>query len=315
LLSISTFVLAMIPLYIMAIIGFTARKLRVFSEHSNPVITQLMLYITLPALILFSLQTTFSIELLVDFIWLVAMSVFVLTVSVFIAAILRKKAALPDMQKSVFESLIIFGNQGFIGFAVIYILMAEQGIIYLTIFNICYLTLIWTYGIYLFTKHDQRINWRVLFFNPGILATLIGVCMLFLPFSWPNMILTTFEGVGKMTIPLSMILIGSFLADIQRKDFLQYGKNVYIWIAAMLKLIILPLTLLVFIFLPVPPSLIIVAMLTAAMPSASTTSVYAQKFGADASFASVGVMLTTILCILTIPILYNILQWVQTYLN
>ncbi|MBO1910629.1 AEC family transporter, partial [Microvirga sp. 3-52] len=277
------FVLAMIPLYIMAIIGFTARKLRVFSEHANQVFTQLMLYITLPALILFSLQTTFSIELLVDFVWLVAMSIFVLTVSVFIAAILRKKAALPDEQKSVFESLIVFGNQGFIGFAVIYILMAEQGVIYLTIFNIFYLILIWTYGIYLFTKHDQSINWRVLFFNPGILATLVGVCMLFLPFSWPDMILTTFEGIGKMTIPLSMILIGSFLADIQRKDFLQYGKNLYIWIAAMFKLILLPLSLLVFIFLPVPPSLIIVAVVTAAMPSASTTSVYAQKFGADAS--------------------------------
>ncbi|WP_246231717.1 AEC family transporter [Sporosarcina jiandibaonis] len=313
--SISAFIIAMIPLYIMAIIGFTARKLRVFSEHANQVITQLMLYITLPALILFSLQTTFSIDLLIEFIWLVIMSIFVLSVSVFIGAILRKRAALPAEQKSVFESLIIFGNQGFIGFAVIYILMAEQGIIYLTVFNICYYILIWTYGIYLFTKHNQVVNWRVLFFNPGILATLVGVCMLFLPFSWPDIILTTFEDVGKMTIPLSMILIGSLLADIQMRDIIQYGKNVYIWIASMLKLIILPLSLLVFIFLPVPRSLIIVAMLTAAMPSATTTSVYAQKYGADASFASFGVMLTTILCIITIPIVYNFLQWVQSYIN
>lgn len=314
-LPISSFLIAMTPLYIMALIGFTARKLRVFNEHANQVMTQLMLYITLPALILFSLHTTFSIELLIDFIWLVIMSIFVLSVSVLIAARLRKKAALPANQKSVFESLIIFGNQGFIGFAVIYILMAEQGIIYLTMFNICYLILIWTYGIYLFTKHEQSINWRVLFFNPGIVATLVGLGMLFLPFSWPGMILTTFEDVGKMTIPLSMILIGSFLADIQKKHFIQYGKNMYIWIAAALKLVILPLTLLVFIFLPVPPTLIIVAMLTAAMPSASTTSVYAQRFGADASFASVGVMLTTILCIITIPIIYNILQWVLLYIN
>ena len=314
-LSISTFALSMIPLYLMAIIGFTARKFRVFSNDANQVITQLMLYITLPALILFSLQTTFSVELLIDFIWLVIMSFFVLSVSVFIAANLRKKLALPAKQKSVYESLIIFGNQGFIGFAVIYILMAEQGIIYLTIFNICYLILIWTYGIYLFTMHDRSVNWSVLFFNPGILATLLGVSMLFLPFSWPDMILTTFEGVGKMTIPLSMILIGSFLADIEMKDFLLYGKNIYIWIASILKLIILPLSLLVFLFLPVPHTLIIVAMLTAAMPSATTTSVYAQKFGADASFASFGVMLTTILCIITLPVIYNILQWVQLYID
>lgn len=314
-LTISSFLLAMIPLYIMAVIGFTARKLRIFNQHANQVITQLMLYITLPALILFSLQTTFSIDLLIDFIWLIIMSIFVLSISVLMAARLRKKAALPAKQKSVFESLIIFGNQGFIGFAVIYILMAEQGIIYLTMFNICYLILIWTYGIYLFTKHEQSINWCMLFFNPGILATLVGLGMLVLPFSWPGIILTIFEDVGKMTIPLSMILIGSFLADIKKKDFIQYGKNRYIWLAAISKLLILPLTLFVFVFLPVPHALIIVAMLTSAMPSATTTSIYAQKFGADAPFASFGVILTTILCIITIPIIYKMLQWLQFFIN
>lgn len=46
--------------------------------------------------------------------------------------VLRRRAVLPANQKSVYESLIIFGNQGFIGFAVSYILMADKGIIYLT---------------------------------------------------------------------------------------------------------------------------------------------------------------------------------------
>lgn len=226
-----------------------------------------------------------------------------------------KKATLPATQKSVFESLIIFGNQGFIGFAVSYILMGNQGIIYLTMFNICYLILIWTYGIYLFTKHEQNVNWKMLFFNPGIVATLVGLCMLILPFGWPSILLKTFEDVGKMTIPLSMMLIGSFLADFDKKDFIWFGKNRYIWLAATMKLLLLPLSLLFFVFLPVPHSLLIVAMITAAMPSASTTSVYAQKFGADASFASFGVMLTTILCVFTLPIIYIILQWIQLYVN
>lgn len=312
-LSTSAFLLAMIPLYMMAGIGFIARKMSIFSNHANQVITQLMLYITLPALILFSLHTTLSVELLIDFTWLVTMSIFVLSLSIVVAAWLRKRAALPAKQKRVYESLIIFGNQGFIGFAVSYILMAEQGIIYLTLFNIFYLILIWTYGIYLFTKHEQTVNWRVLFFNPGIMATLVGLSMLFLPFGWPVIFLNTFENVGKMTIPLSMILIGSLLADIRMKDLKQYSKNVYIWIASLFKLLILPLSLLVFLFLDVPYPLLIIAMVTAAMPSASTTSVYAQKFGADAAFASFGVMLSTLICILTIPLLYGILHWLQPY--
>ncbi|WP_376869500.1 AEC family transporter [Bhargavaea changchunensis] len=293
----------------MALIGFVARKMNILSRHANPVIIQLMLYVTLPALILFSLDTTFSKELLMDFSWLIAMSVFVMTVSIVIGAFLRWRAALPEGQKSVYESLIVFGNQGFIGFAVIYMLMGEQGVVYLTLFNILYLVLIWSYGIYLFTRNDASVTWRALFLNPGILATLVGLAMLFLPFNWPDMLLRTFEDVGKMTVPLSMILIGSLLADTRFEDFKLYSKNLYIWSASLMKLWILPLTLLVFLFLQVPEQLLLIAVLTAGMPSATTTTVYAQKFGADAVFASYGVIHSTTLCMLTIPLMYSLLQW------
>src|SRR5690625_898112 len=246
----------MIPLYIMALIGFASRRIKILHSHANQVITQIMLYITLPALILYSLNTNISKDIIIDFAWLITMSIFILSISVFIGAWLRKKAALPLKQKSVYESLIIFGNQGFIGFAIIYILMAEQGIIYLTLFNICYLILIWTYGIYLFTESEQSVNWKTLVFNPGILSTLVGLVMLFIPYKWPSPFLNTFESVGKMTIPLSMILIGSLLADIQWHELRKYSKNIYIWIAAICKLLILPLFLFIFLFLHVPYPLI-----------------------------------------------------------
>jgi len=313
LLSANAFLLAMVPLYITALIGFISRRMNILHSHVNQVITHLMLYITLPALILYSLNTTFSVDIFADFAWLITMSIFILSISIIIGAWLRRRAALPEKQKSVYESLIIFGNQGFIGFAISYILLGEQGVIYLTFFNICYLILIWTYGIYLFTKNEQSVNWKNLFLNPGILSTIIGVSMLFLPFGWPALLLDTFESVGKMTIPLSMILIGCLLADIRRCDLRRYSKNVYIWIAAVFKLLILPSILLIFFFLPVPYPLIIIAVLTSAMPSASTTSVYAQKFGGDASFASFGVLVTTLLCVITIPLLYSLLQWMHLF--
>lgn len=313
--STSVFLQAIISLYIIAIIGFVSRIMNVLNSRANEVITQLMLYITMPALILYSLNTTFTKNIIMDFFWLLTMSIFILSISVFIAAWLRKKAKLPQKQKSVYESLIIFGNQGFFGFTISYIVMAEQGIIYLTFFNIFYLILIWTYGIYLFTKSEQNVNWRILVFNPGILSTFIGLIMLFLPYKWPSFLTETFESVGKMTIPLSMILIGSLLADIQWNDLRQYSKNVYLWIAAICKLLILPMFLFIFLMLQVPYPLIIIAVLTAAMPSASTVSVYAQKFGGDANFASFGVLLSTMLCMFTIPLLYSLLQWLQRILN
>lgn len=308
-LSTGAFIQAMIPLYIMAAIGFVNRKVNILPAQLNQVITQLMLYITLPALILFSLDGTFTVSVVKEFFWLVTMSIFILSIFIFVAAWLRRRATLAKGQKSVYESLIIFGNQGFIGFAIAYILMGKQGILYLTFFNICYLILIWTYGIYIFTKNTPGKHWRKLCFNPGILSTFLGIGMLLLPFQWPHFLLDTFESIGKMTIPLSMILIGSLLADIRWSDFRKYCTNRYIWVAASCKLLILPLFLLVFYIFDVPYAFMTIAVLTSAMPSASTISIYAQKYGADASFASFGVLLTTLLCVFTIPVLYGLLQW------
>lgn len=309
LLSTTAFIQEMIPLYLMSIIGFTARKFNILNGNANHVMTQLMLYITLPSLIIFSLHVEFSYKILIEFIWLIIMAMFILLISIVMAYLLRKRAFLPSQQKSVYESLIIFGNQGFIGFAVSYILFANEGIIYLTFFNIVYLILIWTYGIYLFTKEEGLIHWKNLFLNPGILATIIGLLFLFSPFQLPVVIVDTFEEVGKVTIPLSMLLIGSMIAEIPLKEMKHFSTNIYLWLAASYKLIIIPLFLLLFLWFHVPYTLLTIAMLTAGMPSASTTSIYAQKFQADTKFSSFGVMLSTLLCVVTIPLLYTILKW------
>lgn len=111
-LSTGSFFQAMVPLYMMAVIGFAGRRMKILNSNANQVITQLMLYITLPALILYSLNTSFSHDLLTDFSWLVTMSIFILSVSVVAGAWLSRKASLPLKQKSVYESFDHFWKSG-----------------------------------------------------------------------------------------------------------------------------------------------------------------------------------------------------------
>ncbi|ALX49767.1 AEC family transporter [Lentibacillus amyloliquefaciens] len=305
------FLQEMIHLYVIALIGFMVRKKGVLNQNTDHVLTQLILYVTLPALILFSLDISFSFSLIKEFLLLLCMSAYILLLSIFLAGWLRRRSKLSDRQKSVYEGLIIFGNQGYIGFAVIFAVFGEQGIVYLTMFNVIYFIFIWTYGIYLFTKDKSQIDWRKLFLNPGVFSTLIGMLVLFLPTSWPGLLTDTFESVGKMTVPLSMILIGSLIANMSYKEFAFLLKNVYIWKAIMFKLFIIPLLLIPFAAFSVPFSLLMIAILTAGMPSAPTMSIYAQKFGADTHFASLGVMLSSLLGLFTIPLLYVVVQLIH----
>ncbi|MDQ1143438.1 putative permease [Bacillus sp. SORGH_AS 510] len=300
----------MLVLYSIAILGFFVRKKGVLNGNAIEVLTQLILNITLPALILFSLDTSFQFTLVKDFIWLVSMSLYVLTLSTILAFWMRKRSRLPETQKSVYEGLTIFGNQGFIGYAVSYILLGEQGILYSTIFNLCYLILIWTYGIYLFSKSKSTIDYKLIFFNPGIISTFIGLIMFFLPIRWPVFLSSGLESVGKMTIPLSMMMIGILIANVEWKKISIMIKNNYLWKSALVKLLVIPLLLLPFAgFVSFP--LLVIAVLVSGMPSAPTISLYSQRYGADTYFASLGVLLTTVLCILTLPLLYTVVVFLQ----
>ena len=312
--SSGVFLQEMLTLYCIAILGWLARKRNILGKESIAVLTQLLLYMTLPALILHSLNIELSMGFLKDFIWLITMSAYISILSATLAAWLRKKAHLPSKQKSVYESLMIFGNQGFIGYAVSFILLGEQGIIYLTVFNICYLVYIWAYGIHLFTRRRDAVNWRAILVNPGILATASGLILLFLPFRWPVFLAGTLEGVGKMTVPLSMILIGALVANVQIKNFFSSLTNKYLWQASLLRLLFIPLLILPFALLPVPFPVLLIAFIISGMPSAPTISIYAQKYGGDSLFASLGVLLTTALCIMTIPLLYFFLTYTFKFL-
>lgn len=305
------FLQEMFALYGIALLGFIVRKNGILNDHANDVLTQLILNITLPALILFSLDISFSFTIVKEFFWLVSMSVYILLLSIFLAMWMSRCSKLPKKQKSVYEGLIIFGNQGFIGYAVGYILLGEQGIVYLTIFNLCYLIIIWTYGIYLFSKGTELINWKKVFMNPGIISTFTGLFIFLFPISLPDIISRGIESVGKITIPLSMMMVGMLIANVKSKDFFLFMKNIYLWKSAMVRLLFIPLLLLPFALFSVPYPLLVIAVLVSGMPSAPTISLYSQKYDADTSFASFGVLLTTLLCIITIPFLYFVLTFLS----
>lgn len=311
--SAGTLLQEMLVLYGIAFLGFIVRKKNILNEHTNEVLSQLVLFITLPALILSSLDISFSADIVKDFLWLISMSMYILVLSCILAKWMKKRAVLEQKQKNVYEGLIIFGNQGFIGFAVSFILLGEQGIIYLTIFNLCYLILIWTYGVFLFSKSKHTFNWKEIFWNPGILSTFIGIILFLFPFHLPVMISRGLESLGKMTIPLSMLLIGSLIAKVNNKELYLMIKNSYLWKMALARLLFIPFLLLPFAFLTVPFSLLIIAILVSGMPAAPTITLFSQKYGGDTLFASLGVLITTLLCIFTIPLLYFILNIIYGY--
>lgn len=302
----------MLVLYAIGIIGFLIRKKEILNEHSIEVLTQLILSLTLPFLILHSMDQPSNMKMDGQLFWLIPISALILILSCGLALFIRNILRLPENQHSVFEGLIIFGNQGFMGFALISSLFPDKGALYVTLFNLPYLILIWTYGIYLFVGKKEYVQWKKIFFNPGILSTLIGLWILILPIHWPAVLSAIFQSVGSTTVPLSMLLIGALIANMSLTNF-SLLKNKTLWLITVVKLLLIPLLLFPVILFSLPFSILATAVLVSGMPSASTIALYAQKYGGDMNYAAMGTFLTTLLSVLTIPILYIILYFIYQY--
>lgn len=303
-----SFIKDLLILYATALVGYMAKKHAILGRQADRALTQIILYITLPALILYSMDIPFSTAYLMDFAILASLSAFILGCACILAFFLARKTTMPMERKGVYQGILIFGNQGFLGYAVCGSLLGKEGTVYTAVFNIIYLILIWTYAIYLVARGRHSLSRKFLIFSPGILATACGLLIFFLPVGWPGIVSKFLQNLGTPTMPLSMLLIGSIMANIEKEDLIAMFKSSSLWISSAFKLLALPLLLLPFAFTDIKFSLLAVAVLVTGMPSAPTIPIYAEKYGADAAFGSAGVCLSTFLSVITLPLLYTLLR-------
>ncbi|WP_167577698.1 AEC family transporter [Ammoniphilus sp. YIM 78166] len=303
----SSFFQELFVLYALIGIGAAAKKASILSSHADQALTQLVLYITLPALILYSMDFPLTLALIGQLAWLLALSCFALGTATVLARMWVQWFPSPLERRGVTQGLIVFANQGFLGYAICYALLAETGIAYATLFNLPYLILIWTYGVYLVARVKPSFSWRTIVLNPGVFATLVGVFLLVIPMSWPTSVNHLLSTLGTTTVPLSMVLLGSLLGNLKFAHLSSLLRNPQLWGVATLRLLVLPLLLFLFLPFGLDPSVLLVAVLITGMPSAPTTSLFAQKYGADATWGSVGVLISTFFAFITIPLLYWLL--------
>ncbi|GAK12262.1 AEC family transporter [Geomicrobium sp. JCM 19039] len=137
----------MLVLYCILIFGWLAQRFKLLPPMSKLVFTRLLLYVTLPCLIVSSMHLSFEYERVYAVITLIVMSFLFLSITLLYGRWLSKAMQLPDYRSGVFKNLLLFGNQGFIGVAVVFQLFGHEGMFLAAVFNLIYFILIWTYGI------------------------------------------------------------------------------------------------------------------------------------------------------------------------
>jgi predicted permease len=285
-------------LFLIMAIGFIARKAKILNPESTKGLMALLVNITAPLTALTAFQFDFSKQMLDE-----AGVVLFFSIAVHLFSILLSKVLffrMPDVTGRVLRFATVFSNCAFMGYPVIGGFFGPRGVfltaIYVAVFNI----FAWTYGVFIFTSKADRDSLKHALLNPGVISVVLGMLMFLFSIKLPRPLAQTFELVGGMTTPISMLIIGSLLAELK---FTELFSGLAVYYGSMVRLLVIPLLSLSCLrFFGIKGIVLGVCVLAVAMPAATLTAPLADQNGGDARFASRVVFLSTIFSMVTIPV-------------
>ena len=200
-----------------------------------------------------------------------------------------------------------FSNAAFMGIPLIQAVIGPQAVFYISMMIVLVNGLQWTFGAYVMTGDKSVMKLSKLKTNPVILAVIAGLIILLcgIPFGeFPRRILST---VMALNTPLAMIVTGVYLAQ---TDILGMLKNIDDHKVCFVRLILIPLvTILLMKVIPFGSADMKTAILiAAACPVGSNVSIFAQQFGKDYKTSVEHVCLSTLWCIVTLPLAVILIQ-------
>lgn len=292
----------MIVLFILMGVGYLCYRREIITDEVSKKLSAIVVNIANPALVLSACMGENKIqgrELLMIAVIVIAVYVTLLLLALVIPRLLRVE----QKSRGTYQAMTVFSNIGFMGFPVIAALYGNEALLYASVFTIPYNVLIYTYGVAAMAKEKDKIKGSFSLkkiFNIGVIACIITIVVYLLRIPVPQFISTTTTNLSNLTAPLSMMVIGASLATIDLRKLFTDGK---LLLFSAIKLLLIPIVGVLIIRQFVNNDIICgVCMVMLATPVGSMTAMMAQQYDGDYEMASKGVALTTILSVITMPI-------------
>ena len=285
-------------LFIYMAVGFGCRKAGIFNDVARDKLTDFVVFVTLPCMIFESFNMAFSLESLKQVALALLIAVGMSCVALLLGKVLYNR--FPYEEKSILQYGTLVSNSGFAGLPVVSGAYGDEGLFLGSLFIIPTRILMWSAGISLFTRADAKQAVKKVLLNPGIIAVEVGLVRMLFQIPLPHFVDTAVDNLGGCTSPMAMALVGAILVDVPLKTVFDL-KSFYL--VAVRQFLLPGICLAALRLLHVDPLTIGVSVVITGMPIGSTTAILAQKYVADAKFASKCVFISTLTSLVTVPIL------------
>lgn len=290
-------------LFILIAVGFVCGKKGVITEHASKVMTDIVLYVVTPCVMVSAFQRDFSMEILGK------IGIAALTAGAIIGAsiilcrlVFRSKDV---SRKKVLQFAVIFSNCGFMSLPLQKQLLGDDGWFFGSIFVAMFNIIVWTYGLVDMSGDKKQLSIKKIALNPGIIGAVAAIILFVLPFQLPPIIAQPITHLSALNTPVPMLIIGYYLSKANfRKAFTDGGA----YLASLFRLIIIPFAAaFTMLALHLDKTMVIAFTIASAAPTAATTTMFAAKFNRDVELSVSVVTLTTVLSLVTMPLIVSII--------
>lgn len=294
-------------LFMLIAIGTIASKRGIIKPENKGVLTDLLIYIFLPANIISSFNMKFTLEIFIKFLLILLFACLAQLVCMLFSKIMYN--SVEERKKKVLQYATVCSNAAFLGLPIVESIYGIEGVMYASIAMVPQRIVIWSAGISCFTKAETPMKvFKRVALHPCIIAVYIGIIYMLSPIRFPSPIEYTIRSIGNCTLSVSMILIGTMLGEI--KDV----KSIFSWLLVkytIVRLFLIPLgALVICYFFGLDYMSTGVVVLLSGMPAGSTTAILAAKFDGDYIFASKVVVFSTVLSVISIALWSLVLPYI-----
>ena len=296
-----------IILMILILVGFTLGKIKILCERSVSVITEIILWVVTPCVIIKSFVRKFDWAQLKSFLIIVVATLAMHLVYILISRLCFRKGKVETLR--VLQAGAIFSNCGYMALPLQQSILGDDGVFYCSAFVAIFNLITWSYGIYLMSGDKKYISAKKLVLNPGMIGITIGLIIFLLSIPVHKVIYEPVAHFAALNTPLPMLVIGYYLS---KSDVSQVVKNYKAWVSMALRLIVFPLLTIGGLWAAgIRGSVLVSLAISSCAPIATITTMFSSKFKDDTELSAGLVSLSTILSLITMPPIITLAQMIS----
>lgn len=292
-------------LFLYLLCGVYLSKRRLIREDNRTALVRLMMDVTMPLMVVDAFNKPMTREEIFSSFFVMAVAFAGCVVTGLIGLVLWKNQ--PDNKRKVLMYASMFSNAGNAGLPIVSLVFGPTGVFLASMYLIPPRILQWTVGLSLFVKPEKGGWVKNVLLNPMVITIYIGVFMMATGRYITGVFATAIDNLGSMTSPLSMILIGATLANMNPKMLLDRS----VLVTSFFRLIAFPV-MIAFMLKPfgLDPMVMNICVILLSMPVAANTAAMAERYGGDYKFASAVVSVSTLLSVVTVPVITWFIQMI-----